>query len=378
MSAAPVTPVRAFGSPVFYFCSDTRPASLPLAVWVSPRTVLCMQNNRTVPYLGNGLKLCVDALVALAPYRSIPVLSSALLSQLPTRTSVSLVDVLADLAPIDVVPQICEQLSDDPFFEYFLSSSSPVPESGYMSISDAVDYAHARDVDGPRLLDALVSRESTFHTGLILKEVSKLLKVYDYTADDMLGFGWRGLRTALLQFDPALGYRFSTYACPKINGAIRDGIRSEYLLPKRLHTYVRKASLAEERLTAELARTPTLDEVTAYVTDVLNETRKDPALLRRLSAPASLDALPLTSHMANDVDVAEQVERGMAAEYLSDALDMLTTIERDLVLAVHYHGTRLPDACAALGVPPAEGRRIKAAALRKLRSTLDVSVLDSI
>jgi RNA polymerase sigma factor FliA len=44
--------------------------------------------------------------------------------------------------------------------------------------------------------------------------------------DDLVSFGVEGLMRALERFDPARGCAFSTYAYPRIRGAIWDGVRA--------------------------------------------------------------------------------------------------------------------------------------------------------
>ena len=44
--------------------------------------------------------------------------------------------------------------------------------------------------------------------------------------DDLISHGVEGLMRALERFDPELGFSFTTYAYPRIRGAIWDGIRT--------------------------------------------------------------------------------------------------------------------------------------------------------
>jgi RNA polymerase sigma factor for flagellar operon FliA len=49
--------------------------------------------------------------------------------------------------------------------------------------------------------------------------------------DDLVSFGVEGLMRALERFDPARGCAFSTYAYPRIRGAIWDGVRASCRVP---------------------------------------------------------------------------------------------------------------------------------------------------
>lgn len=122
-------------------------------------------------------------------------------------------------------------------------------------------------VDGEALLWGLIGVESQHQVGLVWKEANRLAPVFLRDVEDLFGYGWMGLRTALANFDPARGYQFSTFAMQKINGAIRDGVRSEDVLPKRATTKRNKAQHVEEELTAALGRTPTLAEIARRMND---------------------------------------------------------------------------------------------------------------
>lgn len=167
---------------------------------------------------------------------------------------------------------------------------------------DAVDKAGSLDrviatatregLDGQRLCWEIINRESLKHVGLINKECNKLARsLPDRAADDLKGYGWVGLRMALRNFDPERGYAFSTYACPKINGAIRDGVRSESHLPKRLTTFVRKVSRVKSTLGQELGRPPTLQEIAGSMDETVDRLR----ILPRLSPAASIDEMSVST-----------------------------------------------------------------------------------
>lgn len=74
------------------------------------------------------------------------------------------------------------------------------------------------------------------HLGLVFAEahaVERMRRVRGFTdphkddARNFLSDGFFGLARACRSFDPARGYKFSTYAIPCIRGAIADAIRTE-------------------------------------------------------------------------------------------------------------------------------------------------------
>jgi RNA polymerase sigma factor for flagellar operon FliA len=152
-------------------------------------------------------------------------------------------------------------------------------------LAEARQDLHASGIDAERLCWAVVAVEARRHVPLLLKEANRAARNWpDRGADGLIGYAWQGLRLALYNYDPDRGM-FSTYACPRIRGAIRDGIRAESHLPKRLTTFVHKVERAREALTHSLGRHPTLDEVAKSLDLDLDRLSS----MRHLGAPVSLN-----------------------------------------------------------------------------------------
>jgi RNA polymerase sigma factor for flagellar operon FliA len=189
-----------------------------------------------------------------------------------------------------------------------------------------------------------------------------------------MGYGWSGLRAALRAFDPELGFAFSTYACPKINGAIRDGIRGESPLPKRLTTLARSASAAEEILTQKLSRSPTYEEITTYL-----DAGAHSSLLPRLGTAASLDELTdpwresarEPSCLIDVSDPGEEAWRRMQVEAVHAALAGLPEDQADLMRMVYLEGHSLAETARATGHDIKDLRKLKRHAMTSLSSALE-------
>lgn len=165
-------------------------------------------------------------------------------------------------------------------------------------------------IDAQRLCWAVINFEAQRHVRLIWHEANKLTRVFpDRSAADLLGWGWQGLHVALRNFEPERGFRFSTYACQRISGAIRDGVRAENPVPKRLLTFQRKVAHAEEELTVVLGRVPELAEVAAK----MGEGDEALAILSRLGAPASIDEIAMSE--TRSMEVAELVDVNDPADH---------------------------------------------------------------
>jgi len=152
------------------------------------------------------------------------------------------------------------------------------------SIDGVVDTLAARGINGEALAWSVIARESLQHILLVKREANRMARMWpERKADDLVGYGWRGLRLALRSYNPETAW-FSTYACPKIRGAIRDGVRSEHHLPKRLNTFVNKAERAKDELSAILGRHPTQAEIAERLETEVERVRQ----LATFATPASL------------------------------------------------------------------------------------------
>lgn len=245
-----------------------------------------------------------------------------------------------------------------------------------LKLPDLIDVLKSDGIDAERLTWNLIVIESTRHIGLIRNEIKKLLPHLPPTdPNDLLGYGWRGLRMALRQYDPDTGNALATFACPKINGAIRDGIRSEHHLPKRLTTFSRRVSRTSEELTARLSRTPTYSEIA----DELDLAAKERSYLPHLPAPASLEEMftagaddgpryELRASENNDVDVV--VETGAQNADLKDAFDSLDCSSQTLLTAMYVDGKTLRSAARSAGISYAQAHTVHEHALGHMRELL--------
>ena len=201
------------------------------------------------------------------------------------------------------------------------------------STDDAVAALDAAGLPGERICWAAVSREGQRHVLLVLKEANRAARSWsDRSADSLIGYAWQGLRLALRNYDPSRGM-FSTYACPRIRGTIRDGVRAEHHLPKRLTTFVRKVESTREKLRNDLGRHPTLAEVASALDMDLD--RLSP--LSRMGTPVSYNeivenpAYPTPSELCTDDDPATEALAALRRDAIVAALDQLADDEAEAV-----------------------------------------------
>lgn len=255
--------------------------------------------------------------------------------------------------------------------EAALGRAWDAPERALAPVDPVVDRLVGLGVDGERLAWDVITHESNRHYPLVLREASRMAEAWPgHTAEDLIGYAWSGLRLALRSYDPRRGL-FSTYACPRIRGSIRDGIRSEHHLPKRLLTWVRKVESTQDSLTEALGRHPSAEEVAAELGVDADRVRRLPLY----QAPASLDSGPdralsdIPDRDAPDMD--DVVYEALRSEAISDALARLDSVSADIVVGVVVNSEPVASVARRHGLTVRQARGRLAEALGALRSSLD-------
>ncbi len=112
---------------------------------------------------------------------------------------------------------------------------------------------------GRRRRDELVRK----HAPLVKKVAWRLIHRLPSSVeiDDLISVGSIGLLQAIEAFDPSKGTRFESFAEFRIKGAMLDELRSYDFMSRTSRGRSNKIAEAEERLTQELGRDPTLEEL---------------------------------------------------------------------------------------------------------------------
>lgn len=237
-----------------------------------------------------------------------------------------------------------------------------------------------------RLAWAVIGLESHRHVNLIWHQANKLERVFpDREASDLLAYGWMGLRTALLKYDLDLGFAFSTYACTRITGSIRDGVRAESPVPKRLGTFARKVAAAEAELTQSMGRSPSLEEVSAFLGTEIERLK----IVPRLGPEASVDEIMsgAAEHggvpsWAIDASVSPEAhtEHVMVSEAIEAALGKLEGEEAEairLLIMEELHPTAARQLTGATARQMRQRRDRGVEQLREFLSGWDPEITDS-
>lgn len=138
----------------------------------------------------------------------------------------------------------------------------------------------------------LRAREELFHRlfPLARKLSSRYLRA-DESPDDLVQVAAIGLLKAIDRFDPERGTPFPAFAAPTILGELRRHFRDHawaMRVPRPAQERAMTLSAAEERLSAQLGRSPTAAEIAA-ATGWTDEQALDALALATARRPLSLD-----------------------------------------------------------------------------------------
>lgn len=258
----------------------------------------------------------------------------------------------------------CEVPTADllPIYDADLPAASPA------TLKKLPDYLPSPEFDLEHLMDAVVRFEACHHVNLVKKFVTQYVSRQDprtlnRSAEELFAYGYIGLSNALRGYDPSTN-TISTFANFRVVGAVRDGVRSESPVPKRLTTFVRAVETAEEKLTRALSRVPTQDEVRAALGDQARYLHLYP----RLCVQASLEELT-SFNPISEQDVAGTVELEQAGSDLRAELQDLTEVEQVAVQLIHGEGLSARMAAKESGFPQGELTKAAESALTKLRQS---------
>jgi len=158
------------------------------------------------------------------------------------------------------------------------------------------DYARVPDEDllliyhqerDPEARDELVRRFIPFARKLALRYVHSREPL-----DDLVQVACLGLLNALTRFEPGMGKKFTSYAAPTIMGELKRHFRDKgwsMHVPRDLQERALAVSRQTERLSAQMGRSPTVDEL-AEVLACSTEQVIEALDAAHNYLPASLDA----------------------------------------------------------------------------------------
>jgi RNA polymerase sigma factor for flagellar operon FliA len=201
----------------------------------------------------------------------------------------------------------------------------------------------------------------------------------DVELDELISAGTMGLIEALDRFEPMRGLAFSTFAVPRVRGAILDELRRIDHVPSSMRRRTRTLSTARESLRHELGREPSGEEVA----DALG---LDLPGLWKLEAEAegtmrvaidgagteeNDDAPHAQSMSAEDhTSVEDRITLDQETTILRETILRLSTQERTVLTLYYFEELKLHEIAAVLDVTESRVSQIRQKAIVKLRGEL--------
>lgn len=230
---------------------------------------------------------------------------------------------------------------------------------------------------GQRARDRFVSANLRLAVSYVTKRCGRMSKVH--STDDLIQAANLGLITAVERFDPARGYRFSTYAYWWIRQAVNrwvDEYGRSIAIPVSHAQHLSRIGTITRRFQLDLGRAPTHAELAAELgcsLRILEQVLENSRVISSLDQVVTDDGLELSSALGisdpSIEDLEDQAERWRQAEQLRGLIKQLPPgDQRLLALAWGLNGVEVPRAELA----EQEGISVRALEMRleRLRSAL--------
>lgn len=236
----------------------------------------------------------------------------------------------------------------------------------------------------PEVREAGVTERSALlsqHVGLVHHVARQLGRRLSTAADldEMVSDGMVGLIQAADTFDRSRGLSFSTYAVPRIRGAILDELRRQDALPRNVRRRTRDLGRAREVLAARLRRAPTHEEL-AHLMGVPADSVRKWELDAEAASVCSLDqplrgeeagtTLADTMHEDDVRGIEDLLTHEAEVAYLKAAIARLKEQERTVLALNFFEELKLQEIAEVLQLSVCRISQIRTAALAKLRASL--------
>lgn len=234
----------------------------------------------------------------------------------------------------------------------------------YRDVYEAISLAKSGDAQAREYV-------VTNNIGLVWSIVRKFLN-RGHEADDLFQIGCIGLIKAIDKFDETYGVRFSTYAVPMIMGEIKRHIRDDGIIKvsRSLKEISVRARSAMDRLSKELGREPTVNEVSEAVGVPADE------LVMALDAtvvPESINAVVTDDgkELESIIDGGENMEQAVINKIaVKEALMNLEPRERQIIVMRYFKDKTQAQIAAQLGISQVQVSRIEKKVLSRMRDKM--------
>ena len=198
--------------------------------------------------------------------------------------------------------------------------------------------------------------------------------------EELARAGTLGLVEAAQRYDEERGVPFQRFAAQRIRGAILDAVRAADWAPRSVRTLARNLEVTNSRLTADLGRAPTADEVASAMSTTPEQLVRLQNRIHR-SVVLALDHTVADAEeestlgdLLTDVDALEPSEELEARElraYVRDAVQLLPERHQLVVIGYFLEGKTSAELARFLGVTESRVSQLRSEALDMLREAIE-------
>jgi RNA polymerase sigma-B factor len=197
--------------------------------------------------------------------------------------------------------------------------------------------------------------------------------------EDLIQVGTIGLLNAIDRYDPDRGTKFSTYATPTIMGEIKRYFRDKswnLKVPRHLQELNWAATKANEQLTQQLGRSPTIYEIAKHIGASEEDT------IAAIELGSAHETVSLDTKLVLEGDTVPHTHGEMVGlpdegiqnvenfEDLRTAIESLEDREKAIILLRFFRDLSQTEVAKRLNISQMHVSRLQAKALQRLKSML--------
>lgn len=199
--------------------------------------------------------------------------------------------------------------------------------------------------------------------------------------DDVISAGYLGLVDAASKFESSRQTHFRSYAEFRVRGAILDSLRDLDCGPRSLRRKVRAIEQARQSLASTLAHAPEDAEIARELGIDLSDLQETLAAAHNLETESlqaereDADGQDLLATLIDSSapDALAVCLDGEFKQALTDAIESLPERERLIVTLSYYEELTLKEIGDMLSLTVSRVSQLRTAAIKRLRSTLEVA-----
>lgn len=222
------------------------------------------------------------------------------------------------------------------------------------------------------------------HLGLVHHVAGQMYRIYAIHADfdELVSAGTMGLMGAIESFEPERGVAFSSFATPRIRGAIQDELRRMDHVPRSLRRKTRDIAKAKDDLMRVLGRMPESAEIAEHLgidLATLHRWESESESVNRVSLSGSgsdrqpkgrpMDLIETLSNGSGETE-DDRLNFGEEVEFLREAIERLKDREKTVLSLYYFEELKLHQIATVLDLTESRVSQIRSKALSKLRADL--------